>query len=204
MTIELLEVDCMDYMATQADKAFDLAIVDPPYMKDKKNLNMGTMNGKHRESNYKYWEPPTQEYIAELFRVSKEQIIWGFNYFLELLPNTTACIFWNKHQHGYFSEGELAWCSSGKTRCFDRSFTRDSKIYKIHPTQKPIALYTWCLTHYAQPRQRILDTHLGSGSSAIAAHYHGVAFVGCELDPHYYRLAVQRVNDLTRQIRLAI
>jgi len=197
--IELLHIDCMEYMATLPDKAFDLAIVDPPYKEETSGLSAG-FNRNH--FNYGTLNtPPTEEYINELFRVSKNQIMWGFNYYLKLLPNTDACIIWNKHQNGHFSEAELAWCSFGKTRIFDRAYQKDIGD-KIHPTQKPIQLYDFCLTHYAKEGNLILDTHLGSGSSAIAAHKMGFDFVGCELDKDYYDAACKRFKEQTAQLSL--
>lgn len=176
-------MDCILGMKEYPDKYFDLAVVDPPYKEQTSGLSAG-FNRKH--FNYETLNtPPTVAYINELFRVSKNQIMWGFNYYLELLPNTDACIIWNKHQNGHFSEAELAWSSLGKTRIFDRAYQKDIGN-KIHPTQKPIELYDWIFLNYAEPNQKILDTHLGSGSSRIAAHKNGLHFVGFEIDEEYY------------------
>lgn len=198
MTIELLNMDCMEYMAGLPDKAFDLAIVDPPYGIDSKMLR----KGKTKRSNtfFKLYEnngwvdaAPPPEYFVELFRVSHNQIIWGGNYFT--LPPCRCFVFWDKQNPvPNYSDGEFAWSS------FDRPAKRLVYGYtnvinyesRIHPTQKPVKLYEWLLTNYAKPGQRILDTHLGSGSSAIAAHNLGFDFVGTELDKDYYEAALAR------------
>ena len=201
--IELLNCDCMEYMATVPDKYFDLAIVDPPYgIGDKfKGGKTGKMN--FNEIVNKGWDKvPSDEYFNELQRVSKNQIIWGGNYFN--LPPTRCFIVWDKMISEDFSlaMAELAWTS----------FDKLAKIYKlqvpkngkIHPTQKPVKLYEWLLTNYAKKGQRILDTHLGSGSSAIAAHYFGVDFVGCELDKDYFEAAKARFDMATKQLAMSI
>ncbi len=203
--IELLNIDCMEYMATQPDNAFDLAVVDPPYGISI-NMNMGRKAGRAKEHKEKSWdnEIPPPKYFNELFRVSRTQIIWGGNYFP--LPLTKAWIFWDKQVPDgvSFADGELAWTSTNKTL---RKVTVPYSGFvgsegKIHPTQKPVKLYEWLLSNYAEKSQRILDTHLGSGSSAIAAHYYGVDFVGCELDEDYYKAAKGRFNEATRQTQL--
>jgi len=202
--IELIHMDCMDYMRSLPDNAFELAIVDPPY-----GINVGAkpMSSKWVSSKLerKDWDKsiPKDEYFLELRRVSKDQIIWGGNYFSCLWP-TRAFIVWDKgdgFKNRSFAEGELAWSS----------FERNAKIYnhdplafgdykgKIHPTQKPVKLYQWLLSNYAKPGDRILDTHLGSGSSAIAAHYAGHDFVGIELDKDYFKAAKKRFNESTKQ-----
>jgi len=201
--IELLNCDCMEYMATVPDKYFDLAIVDPPYgIGDKfKGGKTGKMN--FNEIVNKDWDKvPSDEYFAELQRVSKNQIIWGGNYFN--LPPTRCFIVWDKIISEDFSlaMAELAWTS----------FDKLAKIYKlqvpkngkIHPTQKPVKLYDWLLHNYAKPNDLILDTHLGSGSSAIAAHYFGVDFVGCELDKDYFEAAKARFDMATKQLAMSI
>jgi site-specific DNA-methyltransferase (adenine-specific) len=193
-------------MATLPDKAFDLAIVDPPYGN---NLSGGrsAKNGWNPNIDWdkcnKGWNIniPHQSYFDEVRRISCHQIIWGGNYFANMLPNSECWIIWDKGQRDFsLADGELAWAS------FDKA-VRIKTLYraianqelKIHPTQKPVKLYEWLLTNYAKPGQRILDTHLGSGSSAIAAHYFGVDFVGCELDVDYYNAAVKRFNEATKQ-----
>ena len=190
--------DCMTGMKRYPDKHFDLAIVDPPYKEETKGLTAGFGRDNF---NYTYFKPPTKEMVAEIFRVSKNQIFWGFNYYMNLLPNTDACIFWYKHQNGHFSEGEIAWASFGKTRHFDRAFQKDIGD-KIHPTQKPVKLYEWILMNYAKPNDKILDTHLGSGSSRIAAYKNGFDFTGFEIDKEYYEAQEKRFNDFKSQMRL--
>lgn len=200
--ITLLNCDCMSYMTGLPDKAFDLAIVDPPYGIDAGNMNMGSRKKKQwkKNSDWDKFAPPP-EYFAELYRVSENQIIWGGNYFQ--LPVTGGWIFWDKERGGLsFSDGELAWTS------FLRTLKKASVRYngavgadatRIHPTQKPVKLYEWLLTNYAKEGDRILDTHLGSGSSAIAANYYGCDFVGCEIDLDFYTAAVERFERETAQ-----
>ncbi len=206
--IELLEIDCREYMATQPDKSFDLAIVDPPYGINV-NISMGRRKGNKRSSYHKFHGgdkmPPSQEYFDDLIRVSKNQIIWGANHFIDnfnFSANSPCWIMWDKKfsDEVTFAQFELAW-TSFKTTCkkFDKS---PNDAQRIHPTQKPVKLYEWLLGNYAEPGQRILDTHLGSGSSAIAAHYFGCDFVGCEIDKEYFDAAKARVDQETRQIAM--
>ncbi len=201
--IELLHCDCMEYMATVPDKYFDLAIVDPPYgIGDKfKGGKTGKMN--FNEIPDKGWDKvPNNEYFEQLFRVSKNQIIWGGNYFD--LPPTRCFIIWDKKISEDFS---LAMCEMAWT-----SFDKLAKIYrysnpkneKIHPTEKPVRLYNWLLDRYAERGTKILDTHLGSGNIAIAAHYYGVDFVGCELDKSYFDAAKARFDMATKQLAMSI
>ena len=189
----------MDLMARYEDNYFDLAIVDPPYGL---NLDGGQIGySKHKKKDWDSKSPPI-EYFYELERISKNQIIWGFNHFLEKLKSTKAIIFWNKHQNGYFAEGELAWCSTGTVKYYDRAYQKDIGN-KIHPTQKPIQLYEWLLMNYAKEGDKILDTHLGSGSSiAIACHNLGYDLTACELDKEYYDAAIKRIEQHKAQIRM--
>jgi site-specific DNA-methyltransferase (adenine-specific) len=195
--IELLNIDCMEYLATQPDKAFDLAIVDPPY-------GIGISSNPVRQAHEKkIWDNhiPSDHYFNELKRCSYNQIIWGGNYYD--LPPTQNYIVWNKLQPHDFSLAmcELAWCSIQRPiKMFTYSVLTERN--KIHPTQKPVALYDWLLRNYAKPNQRILDTHLGSGSSAIAAHYFGCDFVGCEIDTEYFNAAKARFDRETRQVAM--
>lgn len=183
----------MEYMAGLPDKAFDLAIVDPPYgigISDFKRKNTKTA----RFDDTKAWDDkrPSQEYFNELFRVSCNQVVWGMNHLHDMLPTTRGFVSWFKHQNGHFSECELAWTSGKRGRYFDLPYQAD--LYgKIHPTQKPVALYRWLLKNYATPGQRILDTHLGSGSIAIACDLEGFALVGCEIDADYINAARHRL-----------
>ena len=189
----------MELMARYPDNHFDLAIVDPPYKKEVVGLKAGF---NRSDFNYEALStPPIKEYIKELFRVSENQIMWGFNYYLELLPNTDCCIFWNKHQNGHFSEGELAWSSIGKTRLYDRAYQKDIGN-KIHPTQKPVRLYEWILDNYAKENDKILDTHLGSGSIAIACHNRKFELIACELDKEYFDDSIKRIEQHIAQLTL--
>lgn len=204
--IELLNGDCMEYMATCEDNAFDLAIVDPPY-----GIGVGKMSqgkgGKRTGSqprNYKKGEwdsiPPNKDYFDELFRVSINQIIWGANYYPQHLRSSPGWILWDKGQRLDQADGELAYSSIKKPL---RIWTQNRVILlqegTIHPTQKPVKLYNWLLSNYAKEGDRILDTHLGSGSSAIAAHYGGFDFVGCEIDEDYFKAGKERFGRETAQ-----
>jgi site-specific DNA-methyltransferase (adenine-specific) len=196
-TINLHHGDSLEAMKLMPDNAYDLAIVDPPYKDDVSGLNAGI----NRAFKYETFQAPTKEYFNQLFRVSKNQIVWGFNYFLELLPNTDACIFWYKHQNGHFSEGELAWCSIGKTRMFDRAYQKDIGN-KFHPTQKPVKLYEWLLTNYAKEGDKILDTHGGSMSIALACHNLKFDLDLWELDEDYHAAGVKRFEQHKKQLKL--
>jgi site-specific DNA-methyltransferase (adenine-specific) len=201
--------DNMLLMSRYPDKYFDLAIVDPPYGINmdgqKKSINK---NPKHnrKEHTQKNWDNaiPTKEYFNELKRVSKNQIIWGANYFTEYLKPTKAWIFWYKGQRDLtMSDGEMAWTSFDTvTRQFE--LNRASLIAQntFHPTEKPYKLYKWLLAKYAKPEDKILDTHLGSGSIAIACHDYGFDLTTCELDKEYFDKAMQRINNHTAQIKM--
>ena len=192
-------------MAGLPDKAFDLAIVDPPYGLGDKLAIGGTKHMKFCDRYQKstQWDvAPPEEYFTELKRVSKNQIIWGGNYF-DLGP-TRGYSVWDKQQPvPNFSATEFAWSSFDvPSKIFRASNNQHDIGGRIHPTQKPVALYEWLLTSYAKPGQRILDTHLGSGSSAIACNNLGFELVGCELDPDYYAAACKRIHQATAQERL--
>ena len=195
--------DNMLLMGRYPDNYFDLAIVDPPYGIDAGKMTMGS--GKHNFKQGKDWDSsiPSDEYFNELFRVSKNQIIWGGNYFP--LPLNNNWIIWDKlNPNLSFSEAELAWSSINKnTRIFKRySAMDDDDGKKQHPTQKPIALYKYCLGKYAKQGDKILDTHLGSGSIAIACHDYGFELTACELDKEYYDKAIQRIQNHLLQQKL--
>jgi site-specific DNA-methyltransferase (adenine-specific) len=211
--IELLNEDCMAVMARYPDNHFDLAIVDPPYGIDMDGGKIGGDNlGKAKDYIKKDWdkEAPNEQYFKEIQRVSKNQIIWGANHFISRIPLDSPCwIVWDKDNSGNFADCELAY-TSFKTAVKKFKFTwngmiqnnmKDKEI-RIHPTQKPAALYRWLLENYSEKGQKILDTHLGSGSSAIAAHYFGVEFVGCEIDKDYFKAAQERFDKETRQVAM--
>ena len=195
--------DNMDLMARYPDNYFDLAIVDPPY--GIKRLNSG---GMPKSSGFKKWERkdwdndiPSLEYFNELFRVSKNQIIWGGNYFTDFLKPSQGWIFWFKQKGMTFADGELAWTSFDRaTRQYDMSGMGGAN--RIHPTQKPVALYKWILDKYAKQGDKILDTHLGSGSIAIACHDYKFELTACELDKEYYDKAMERINNHVAQQKL--
>jgi len=209
----------MEYMATLPDKAFDLAIVDPPYGIDHAN-KAGKMAGQQygnaaaKKRNYasKDWDVsiPESKYFTELFRVSKNQIVWGGNYFTDFLPAKSGWVFWDKDNgDNNFSDGELAWSSFDKGLRMVKitwngmiQYDMKNKEDRFHPTQKPIKLYRWLIKNYTEDCKSILDTHLGSGSSAIAAHEWGGVFVGCELDKDYYTAACKRFKEQTAQTKL--
>ena len=193
----LLNADCMEVMKHLKENDFQLSCVDPPYGID---INSSGRLG-HYGGKGKSWdnETPTAKYFDELSRVSQNQIIWGANYFG--LPATRCFLIWDKQQPAdvSFASCEYAWTSfdqSAKTY-YQRPQNADPE--RIHPTQKPVKLYDWLLKNYAKEGDRILDTHLGSGSSAIAAHYAGHDFVGCELDEDYYKAACERFERETAQ-----
>jgi site-specific DNA-methyltransferase (adenine-specific) len=195
--------DNMELMARYPDNYFDLAIVDPPYGINAGKMTMGS--GKHKFKQGKDWDNkiPSSEYFDELFRVSKNQIIWGGNYFP--LPLNNNWIIWDKlNPNLSFSEAELAWCSINKNvRVFKRySAMEDEDGKKQHPTQKPILLYKYCIEKYAKQGDKILDTHLGSGSIAIACHDYGFDLTACELDKEYFDKAMQRINNHVSQQKL--
>jgi site-specific DNA-methyltransferase (adenine-specific) len=201
--VELYNMDCMEYMANCEDNHFDLAIVDPPYGINAGKMTMGS--GKHNFKKGKDWDSkiPDEIYFKELQRVSKEQIIWGGNYFD--LPLNNNWLIWDKlNPNLSFSEAELAWCSiRNNIRIFKRLSTLpDFDGKKRHPTQKPIQLYQWVLSKYGKQGQKILDTHLGSGSSAIAAYNYKFDFVGLEIDKEYFDNAQKRFDNYTKQLTM--
>ncbi len=200
MSIELLNIDCMAYMAILPDKAFDLAIVDPPYGLGEKITNGGTWAAKLTKADSAWDVAPRRQFFDELRRVSKDQIVWGGNYFD--LPPTRCFLIWDKVAHmDTLADCEMAWTSMDRNAKIFKHI-RNTTEKRIHVCQKPIKLYEWLLTNYAKPGQKILDTHLGSGSSAIAAHYFGVDFVGCELDKDYFEAAKKRFEQATAQIAM--
>jgi site-specific DNA-methyltransferase (adenine-specific) len=196
----LHNVDCMEYMKSLPDNAFDLAIVDPPYGIDiNSSGRLGHYGGKDKKWDS---ETPKQEYFDELFRISKNQIIWGANYFN--MPPTRCFLIWDKQQPETvsFASCEYAWTNFDKSAKTYYQRPQNADIERIHPTQKPVKLYEWLLTNYANKGDKILDTHLGSGSHAIACNNLGFEMVGCELDTDYFNAACKRIKQETAQERL--
>ena len=212
--LSLFHADCMEIMKQYPDKYFDLAIVDPPYGIDiaEKLANGWVSKAGGTKFEAKDWDKytPTQEYWDELFRVSKNQIVWGGNYFMSKIQRDSPCwIFWDKNNgDSLFADGEMAWTSFdspvrlAKIHWCGSAAKHETGQNKIHPTQKPVQLYKWLLKNYAKPEFKIIDTHLGSGSSAIAAYDFGCDFVGTEIDREYYEAALKRFNIHKMQTKL--
>jgi site-specific DNA-methyltransferase (adenine-specific) len=207
----------MELMARYEDKHFDLAIVDPPYgIGESGENNNKRTGGRAKARKYKSFaggdkEIPTKEYFKELKRVSKNQIIWGGNYMVEHLTKSMGWIFWDKDMGAQdFSDGELAYTSFNRslkkykyTWCGFRQGPTNQRIEdRIHPTQKPVKLYEWLLINYAKEGDKILDTHLGSGSIAIACHNLKFDLTACELDKEYFDAGMKRLEQHQRQLQL--
>jgi site-specific DNA-methyltransferase (adenine-specific) len=208
--IKIFNCDCMDLLSQTPDNYYSLALVDPPYGIDLANMNMGIGNtpkaskAKNRKWKPKDWDNqiPNKKYFTELKRVSKNQIIWGGNYFDLGICNNF--IIWDKEvpKGLSFSDCEYAWTSfKGANKMF-RYSAYLNKSEKLHPTQKPPKLYKWLLDKYAKQGDKILDTHLGSGSIAIACHDYGFELTACELDKEYYDAAIKRINNHISQQKL--
>jgi site-specific DNA-methyltransferase (adenine-specific) len=202
---EVKNIDCMEYMSQFPDKYFELAIVDPPYGINI-NVNMGRRKGDKKSNYHKFagndYKTPEQNYFDELFRVSQNQIIWGGNYMTDFLYASSCWLLWDKKfsEEVTFAQFEMAWTSfKSSAKKFDKSPNQQNKI---HPTQKPIKLYRWLLKNYAKPNDKILDTHLGSGSSRIAADMEGFDFYACELDTDYFNASQKRFNEYKLQTKL--
>ena len=216
--ISIYNCDCMELMKRTPDKFYDLSLVDPPYGINiqKMNYTQSTKGGVAKRKDYSSvgnWDNsiPTEEYFKELFRVSKNQIIWGGNYFP--LPLVKSWIVWDKKTDDKYSNDfadcELAWSSFEKPAKIARYLwsgmlqpDMKDKQKRIHPTEKPYQLYKWILDKYAKKGDKILDTHLGSGSIAIACHDYGYDLTACELDPDYYNAAIQRIKQHTDQLKI--
>ena len=218
-------MDCMEAMRKMPDKCFDLAVVDPPYGIGIQTMNF-TKSGAVRTHGYAAakrrdyrrtdeWDiKPTKEYFDQLFRVSKHQIIWGGNYFADMIPPTKSFIVWDKRcndeMRNDFSDCEFAWADQGVARMFRYLWNgmlqgnMKNKDDRFHPTQKPVALYQWIFKNYAKPGMKILDTHLGSGSSRIAAYDANLDFVGFEIDKDYFNKQEERFKKHISQISLFI
>jgi site-specific DNA-methyltransferase (adenine-specific) len=213
---EVFNEDCMVGMARYPDNYFELAIVDPPYGND--NITGGYTSGKGggvaKQKNYNkaLWTQlaPENVYFNELFRVSKNQIIWGANHLVNFINVSSGWVFWDKLNGDVsFSDGELAYTSFNKgLRKFSFRWSgmlqgdMKNKEHRIHPTQKPVKLYEWLLMNYAKEGDKILDTHLGSGSSRIAAYKLGFDFVGFELDKDYFEASEKRFKEVTSQLTI--
>ena len=214
--MKLINDDCMNILPDYADDYFDLAIVDPPYgiKEDGKSNHSRGLLAETTKFTPKDWDKnsPDKSYFDELLRVSKNQIIFGANHFISKIPYDSSCwIVWDKENGATdFADCELAW-TSFKTAVRKYKFmwhgmlqgNMKEKQVRIHPTQKPRQLYSWLLENYAEPTDKILDTHLGSGSIAIACHYFGIKeFVGIEIDKEYFDMASKRIEKQTMQIKL--
>ena len=203
--MNLINDDCMNILPKYEDNYFDLAIVDPPYRNADNNDANQWVRKTIKKGRLKDWnDKPNKKYFDELFRVSKNQIIWGANNFT--LPEHKGFIVWKKlsiSEQFNMSMCEYAYISEklGSISKLFECLPQDKN--RIHPTQKPVRLYRWILENYAEPTDKILDTHLGSGSSAIACHYFDTAeFVGIEIDKEYFDMASERIEKETRQIKL--
>jgi len=199
--------DNMELMARYPDNYFDLAIVDPPYGLGNRLTSGGSSSSfiVSEAKNVKDWDvKPTKEYFTELKRVSKNQIVWGGNYFADNLGEFRCFIYWDKTIHGNsYSDGELAWTSFDKpSRYFRQNIATITSEGRIHPTQKSIKLYKWILDKFAKPNDKILDTHLGSGSIAIACHDYGFELTACELDKEYFEKTKERIINHVAQQKL--
>jgi len=212
--LTLINCDCIEYMRGLKDNAFELAIVDPPYGIGESGKTNKSRSKLAIAKDYKSFAgddltPPPASYFNELKRVSKNQIIWGANHFCSIFGGSSSCwVVWDKVTGASdFADCELAYTSfNTAVRMFRFQWAgmlqgdMKNKEFRIHPTQKPVKLYEWLLDNYAKEGDKILDTHLGSGSSAIAAHYRGFEFVGCELDEDYFKDAQTRIERETAQI----
>jgi len=203
-------IDCMEYMKDQPSKKFDLSIVDPPYGIDVNSKRLCKTFEKTKQSintmaDDKEWDKgrPNKAYFQELFRVSKKVIIWGYNYFSDMLPVPPAVIVWDKKNGGsLFADAELAWSNCNKSvRMFRYSIVTEKSKYgkKIHTCQKPVDLYKWILKKWAKPEWLIFDSHVGSGSIRLACHDLGFNFIGTEIDPEYYERQEKRFNKYAQQ-----
>jgi site-specific DNA-methyltransferase (adenine-specific) len=217
--ITITNEDNMALMARYPDNYFDLAIVDPPYGIGEDGAKNHSRGKATRPTMYtaKDWDSsaPSAEYFKELNRVCKNVVIWGANHFIQNISdagintNSSCWIVWDKDNTGDFADCELAWSNyKGAVRKFKWRWNgmlqedMSNKETRIHPTQKPVALYKWILDKYAKPNDKILDTHLGSGSIAIACHDYGFDLTACELDQEYYDKAIQRIKNHTAQTKL--
>ena len=206
--INFYNIDCIEFMKTKPDNYYNLAIVDPPYM-DGDNKALQTLGTNRKKYNIETFNAPKQKYFDELFRVSKNQIIWGGNYFTDFLYINRCWLAWDKIQDlDQFSDFELAWTSFNKVckkfkRVSKGGFLTNNTIdHKIHPTQKPVDLYRWQLQNYAKQGDLILDTHGGSMSIAIACDKEGFDLDICEIDNKYFETGQKRYNEFKQQVTM--
>lgn len=210
--INITNEDNIELMSRYEDNHFDLAIVDPPYgINADKAQNAGGVKWGYKKYKVTNWDEsiPNKKYFDELFRVSKNQILWGGNYMTDYLTPSMGWVMWDKGQRQFsLADGELAWTSFHKAlRIFEMPrgaalSDANNNGGKIHPTQKPVKLYEWLLMNYAKEGDKILDTHLGSGSIAIACHNLGFNLTACELDKEYYEAAMKRIKEHQSQLRI--
>ena len=216
---QIYNMDCLEAMRQFPNNFFDLAIVDPPYgldmandMADKSGKQYGVAQAPKRKYERDDWDKqsPDEEYFQELFRISKNQIIWGANHFISKVGiDSPGWVVWYKHTNGYYADAELAWTSFDSTvKVFDFIWNgmlqgdMKNKEVRIHPTQKPVALYKWLLNTYAKPGDLIIDTHMGSGSLPIACHDLGFKCMAFEKKKSYYDDALERINKHKAQLNL--
>jgi site-specific DNA-methyltransferase (adenine-specific) len=192
----------MDFLRSCKDKQFDLAVVDPPYgLGDEKLTQGGTWASKYKKGDAVWDVKPSSNYWKELFRVSKNQVVWGANYFMNELPPSRAFIIWDKIAHlPTMADCEFAWVSidSNAKICKVLRATQSDET-RVHICQKPVALYDWIFRNYTKPGDTILDTHMGSQSSRISAYKAGLDFTGCELDPEYFEQGNNRFNEFLKK-----
>ena len=203
--MKITNEDNMELMARYEDNHFDLAIVDPPYGINI-NVSMGRRKGDKKSDYHKFAGGdsaiPTADYFKELFRVSKNQIIWGGNYMTDHITPSPCWLLWDKgfSEDVTFAQFEMAWTSfKSSAKKYDK---HPNQLNRIHPTQKPVNLYEWTLDRYAKEGDKILDTHLGSGSIAIACHNRKFDLTACELDTEYYDKAMERIEQHKKQLTL--
>lgn len=205
---KIINADFRDYIRELPDKCVDLLLTDPPYAID--ITRQLVKKDPYHKHGYKSWdlkewdkERPTKEDLSEMIRVSKNQVIWGGNYFADLLPASQGWFVWDKGQRDFsLADGELAWTSFDKAlRIFTYSRASALKDGKIHPTQKPVALFEWILKMRTNKNALILDCYSGSGTTAIACHNTGRNFICFEKDPDYFKASVKRYEDEKRQMK---
>ena len=195
---QAFNMDCLDFMKELPDKCIDLVLTDPPYGK-----NIETSGTKFKKFTTKGWdkEIPSEEIFNEIFRVSKNQIIWGGNYFTKYLPPTKNWIIWDKNNYGRdFADCEMCWCSFDKVARIIKKRPMNMDGGKIHPTQKPLKVFNYCIDMYAGEDDIILDPFMGSFTGAISAYQTNRSWLGCEKDPDYFKAGYHRYEQETKQL----